>query len=655
MIKMNVYFFSISLLLQCMFLIACSTQFKQEKPTPSSLSPQQSTDLEYIKSLHAKGEIQRATTLLKLFIEKHPIDDAYFLLGSLYYQQKKYKSAYTTFRMIRANSKYNNQAKIQSAYSLSHLDIANKKKSYQLLQHILKNLKLSDTEKIRVYQLKDFLLKYIKDGAIQQIETYAQLYQLIKNPTLKEKYKFKALSLLQSKLNENQLKQIIRNNSLKILKSFAYFQLGSLSFDKGDFRQAKNYLKRALYWHLDEEYKDQAEKMLAQINTRHKVDPNTIGAILPLTGKDAVFGYKALRGLQLALRIYDENAWENNLQLAVIDSKSDSLVAKNAVERLVMEDRVIAIVGGLMSKTAQAVSSSSQRLLVPNIALSQKNDITEIGNYIFQNALTSQMQVDFLVETSIQRGLKRFAILYPNDKYGIEYAQLFWDSVLAREGQIVAVQTYTKEETDFRNQVRRMVGTFYKEDRKEEFNEKLKLWKEKYPNSRRNVPNNLLEPLVFFDALFIPDGVKILGQVAPMLAYNDIEDMILLGTNLWNTSLLSQRAGKFLKTPIFVDSFSMSDENFVSSEFYNHYIQVFDQKPHILELQAFEAGLILKKIIEEGADTRKEAQKMLTSIQLDGVLGSLQMTEKRQVKRPMIPLTYDEKTGQISKLSESSD
>ena len=93
----------------------------------------------------------------------------------------------------------------------------------------------------------------------------------------------------------------------------------------------------------------------------------------------------------------------------------------------------------------------------------------------------------------------------------------------------------------------------------------------------------------------------------------------------------------------------MSGETFISSDFYKDYIQVFNLKPHILELQAFEAGLILKKIIEEGADTRQEAQKMLTTIKLDGVLGNLQMTEKRQVKRPMISLTYDQKTKQISK------
>ena len=43
-----------------------------------------------------------------------------------------------------------------------------------------------------------------------------------------------------------------------------------------------------------------------------------------------------------------------------------------------------------------------------------------------ENALTSEMLVRHLVKIAInQKKLKRFAILYPNDPYGIEYANLF--------------------------------------------------------------------------------------------------------------------------------------------------------------------------------------------------------------------------------------
>ena len=60
--------------------------------------------------------------------------------------------------------------------------------------------------------------------------------------------------------------------------------------------------------------------------------------------------------------------------------------------------------------------------------------------------------------------------------------------------------------------------------------------------------------------------------------------------------------------------------------------------------------MILREIIDEGAETRQEVQKMLTTLKLNGVLEDLQMTEKRQIKRPMVSLTYDQKTKQISKL-----
>ena len=641
-------------ILHFVLLLGCSTNFTQKSdPIQNQLSLQQSKQYKHIKELYIKDNTKQAIILLKTFVKEYPTDDAYFLLGSLYYQQKKYKNAYMAFSVVRPSSDHINEAKIQAAHCLSHLDIENKKKSYELVTQIFRTLKLSHKQKMRLYQLKIFLLEYMKAKVIEQIETHIHLYKLVKDLRLKQDHKSKAISLLQSQLSEDELKQIIQDRSLKVLRSSAFFQLGSLFFDRGDFQSAKSYLKKAIHWNLDEEHEDQAKKMITQIDLRYKASPNTIGAILPLSGKDAIFGYKALRGLQLALDIYNvQDPKQNSLELAVIDSQSNPLIAKNAVERLIVEDQVIAIVGSLMSKTASTVASQAQKFLVPSITLSQKNDITKIGHYVFQNALTSQMQIEFLVETIMKKGFKHFAILYPNDRYGTEYAQLFWNSVLERGGQIVAAQVYTKEETDFREQIQRMIGTFYKEDRKVEFKERLKDWRSQNPNSRKNPPNNLLEPLIFFDALFIPDEVKVVGQIAPMLVYNDIESMTLLGTNLWNTPLLSQRAGQFLENPIFVDSFSLLDKEFIYSPFYRNYTRTFKQKPHILEMQAFEAGLILKKVIEEGANTRLKVQKMMIDIQLDGVLGELKMTEKRQVKRPMVSLTYNKNNG-ISKLSKS--
>ena len=63
--------------------------------------------------------------------------------------------------------------------------------------------------------------------------------------------------------------------------------------------------------------------------------------------------------------------------------------------------------------------------------------------------------------------------------------------------------------------------------------------------------------------------------------------------------------------------------------------------------------MILKQIVENGANTRKKAQRMLARFkEFDGVLGSLKMTGTRQITWRMVALTYED--GQIVTLSHSA-
>lgn len=641
-------------------LVACVTS-PPPKQEPKKDGPSQALDphqrshfLTSVRENSAKGKSKQAVTQLKTWIQRHPADqEVYMLLGNIYFQEKKYKNAYTTFMSVSHKSPYINEARVKAIDCLLYLGSDHQDRAYHLLTQTLKTLKLSPKQRLHFYNLKIKLLEEFQNDPVEQIRAYLQRHQLLKDSP---NDKLKAISLIESKLNQDDLQQMVRNRDFRILKSVILFRLGLLSFEQGDFRQAKRAFRRMMAFKPSENDKQKAKDLLIQIKARNKVNPYTIGVILPLSGEESVFGYKALRGLQLALGIYShEKTKKNDLQLAVVDSESQPLIAKQAVQQLIMEDHVIAIVGSLMSRTAHVVASTAQKFLVPNISLSQKDDITQIGDYVFQNALTSQMQIEFLVETAMSlRGLRRFAVLYPNDQYGTQYTNLFWNAVLARGGQIVAAQSYTRDETDFRQQVQRLAGIFYKEDRKSEFEEKLKEWKEKHPHSRRGPPQNLLQPLIFFEALFIPDQVKVLGQIAPMLNYNDIENTTLLGTNLWNMPSLSERVGQFLKKPIFVDSFMASDDLFVTSQFYKDYVKTFAQKPHILEMQAFDTGLMLKRILQKGVKTREKMQNMMANMgQFQGALGPLEMTETRQMTRPMVALTYDEKNGQILPLSHS--
>src|SRR5262249_22706666 len=125
-----------------------------------------------------------------------------------------------------------------------------------------------------------------------------------------------------------------------------------------------------------------------------------IGVILPLTGKWAVYGRRALDGILLASRIYN-NSRDQDFRLFIEDSASNPAVAQHAVDTLFNEDKVVAIIGPLYFKEAVAVAERSQQLGVMNLSLSGKEGISEKGAYLFQNALTPRVQMDSLLRYCI--------------------------------------------------------------------------------------------------------------------------------------------------------------------------------------------------------------------------------------------------------------
>jgi ABC-type branched-subunit amino acid transport system substrate-binding protein len=424
------------------------------------------------------------------------------------------------------------------------------------------------------------------------------------------------------------------------VKSEIAYRLGMFRLQAKDFDGARSMFSRAAEWGQGTPLQRQAESYLAQIDSRRHVDSHTIGTVLPLTGRAAPVAQKTLKGLQLGLGIYGPD--RSQFKLAVVDSEGTAEGAKRAVERLVAEDNVVAIVGSLLSREASAVAQKSEELGVPSIALSQKSGLTEGAPYVFRNSVTSEMQVRELVHLAMdQLGYKRFAILFPNDAYGVEYANIFWDEVLSKGGTIAGAQSYSSQETDFRGPIRRLVGTYYLEDRKSEYEARVRDWfkKQKSLKTRNTPPDDLLPPVVDFDAIFVPDSPKALGQIAPMLAYQNVQNVRLLGTNIWNSSDLIRRGGKNVENAVFVDSDITSNPAFKTSRFYQEYKKTFGEEPGLFESQGYEVGLLLRQLISGGESSRVGLAQAMSNIkQYQGVSGPMSMNSQRELVRPLIPL-----------------
>lgn len=455
-----------------------------------------------------------------------------------------------------------------------------------------------------------------------------------------ETFRLRAIDVVENKLNEDQLEDVADDSDFGFLRAHAMFRLGEISLDKKDNSDARKYFNSVTEFVPGGDLALRAQEIILQLDSAKNVQSQTVGVVLPLSGRNAPVGQRALRGLEMGLGLHIPGS---GFKLAVMDSEGNPDSARRGVERLVKEDNVIAIVGSLLSKTAPAVAAKSDELGVPTIALSQRSGLTEIGPTVFRNSLTSGMQVRTLVRTAMEdMGMKKFAILYPNDPYGIEFTNIFWDEVLARGGEITAVQTYSVKETDFRLVIQRLVGSYFGEARQDEFNMRLKELQQsgKKHSVRQSNLENVLPPIVDFDGIFIPDSARAMGQISAMLSYNDVRGVKLLGTNLWNTKDIAKRAGNFAQSLVFVDSITPSSQD--RSRFVGEYRSLYNEEPSLIEIQAYDAGLILRQLIASGASSREDLVKRMSELnRFPGSLGNLSINAEREIERPVTALTIE--------------
>lgn len=631
-------------------LVSCQTAPLRRQPVKSTPSIEQ--EFKQARLAMEAGDNKRALARLKKIATASPdsdlADDANMMMAQIYERQQLWNDALQSYMAVAKGelaTPFESEALLRAARINVRFNKYND--ALELTAAVSRSDVSTPAQKTDADELRGEIL-LAENKVLEAIELYVHLVESSPDPVRKDKYRLAAQDLLDTRLNEDELRQVAERSSFRFLRPTAKYRIGLSFAEQRQLSRARSAFQDVVALAPGTEIAERAAGLITQIDARSRVSPRTVGAILPLSGRQQAVGYRALRGLQLGLGIYSANKKPSGFRLAIIDSEGNPDIARRAVERLVVEDNTIGIVGGLLSRTASAEASKAQEFGIPTVMLGQKAGLTETGNFIFRNALTSQMQAERLAAVSIETlGLKKFAILFPNDPYGTEFANFFWDAVRIRGGAVTAAQPYDPKETDFRGHVQRMVGNYYIEDRADEYRLRYRQYLDKNP--KRSIrqgtatPEEILPPIVDFDALFIPDSARAAGQIAPMLAYNDVDNVRLLGTNLWNNASFVSRGQKFVENAIIVDGLYTGDRSFKSSEFVRAFKEVFGEEPGMIEAQAYDSGLLLRQLIAGGATSRIELQEKLTGVKgFPGAFGNLDMSTNRELQRPISVLTVKE-------------
>lgn len=379
-------------------------------------------------------------------------------------------------------------------------------------------------------------------------------------------------------------------------------------------------------------------------------DRHLIGCLLPLSGKYEAFGRKALQGVQLALSEISQANGGADFQLIIKDTEGDPVKAAQAVRELALEDRAAAIIGPIL--TAQAAALEAQGQKIPIVTLTQKDHIVENGEYVFRNFLTPEMQVKTIVSyASMELGLERFAILYPDEKYGVTFMNLFWDEVLTYGGEVVGVEAYGAEQADFTDSIKKLVGLYYEVPEDLAAPEETPAFPEvaaDEPDAGENLPEQEEEvspeqeeeqpkAIVDFDAIFIPDGPEKTGLLLPQLTYYDVVNVFLLGTNLWHSDKLIQRANQDAHGAIMPEIFFAESANEKVVDFVNQYTDIFGEKPGFIEAVSYDTAMMMFTIVGRPeirfrADIRNA---LLDLVNFEGVTGRTSFAENGEARKKL--------------------
>ncbi len=401
----------------------------------------------------------------------------------------------------------------------------------------------------------------------------------------------------------------------------ARLQLAKQALRRGDRQGAAQQIEQLVASSISFPYRGEALQLYDQFSGQ-SWQQRSVGVILPLTGRYATFGSLVRRGMELALEIHDKT--REPVPFIFKDSGNDPQLAVQAVSELAHRDRVMAIAGPLTGSAAEAAAWQAQQDRVPLLALSQREGLPESGPFVFRNSLTARLQVQALVTYAMEgQGLTRFGILHPASKLGQEMVDLFSWEVAARGGEVVDIQGYAEDATDFRRQIKLLQGK--DPDAPEE---------EEKPADPLQEPL-VAKPVVPFDALFIPDYGDRVGLIAPQLAFYGIEGVPLLGINGWNSPELLRIAGRYVEGAVFVDGFFAESPHSFVQDFVKLYLDRYGEKPSILEAQGFDAaGILLSLMDRPDVQSRDALWLSLTQLRdYPGVTGSTGFTTQGEAQK----------------------
>lgn len=329
-----------------------------------------------------------------------------------------------------------------------------------------------------------------------------------------------------------------------------------------------------------------------------------IGVVMPLTGQISSFGQSAQNGLKLLQDQTNAKGGVNGSKIQFV-FQDDGGNAANSVtvgQKLINNEKVVAIVGPLTSTCANALAPICQQYKIPMVTGTATNSkVTSNGDFVYRTCFIDPFQGKVVAKLAAEDlKAKTAAILYNNgDDYSNGLAQAFKTAFEAAGGKVVDAETYNTGDKDFNAQLTKIAP--------------------KKP-----------------DVLFFPDYYSTVAIICKQARANGITGTFLGGDG-WDSADLFSIGGSAVDNSYFSNHYSPDDTAPQVQQFIKDYKAKYNTVPDAMAALNYDAGAVLLQSIQKAGSTDGEKIKAaLKAYNGTVVSGTITFDANRDAIKPAV-------------------
>lgn len=338
--------------------------------------------------------------------------------------------------------------------------------------------------------------------------------------------------------------------------------------------------------------------------------PGLVGAVLP--GGKTKAGEAVTAGLGLAAGAADAAG----VVAIEIRTAPDAAAAVAAVEELAKQN-VVAIVGPIDGSSVDAAGGRAEGLGVPLLSLTGRPEERTTGKFVFHVRHSAEARARVLAKRALAAGLKTFAIMAPDDKYGTSVTAAFVDELSRGGGSVASKVSYPPSTKSFVSFAGKLSGSF--------------------------------------EALFVPDEADKLALLAPAVSASGRipkplgtkrasggKPIVLLSTAEGLTGAFIANADRHAEGAILAPGYYPDDKDPAQKVFLDRFLVAFGRAPGPNEAYAYDAAQLAAAA---GSGGRAALAATLASGSLAGITGTIKFDADHRRADPGVLYTVMEEAG----------